>query len=293
MPSEPGLPVARKSAQGVGLGNASGTPPESWETIRQVAGRPETTAWISLLTDREFLPADADSNAAFAVLDWWMRVLELDSDNPFGALHRIPESFGSARLSADVRGLQFHLEKLKPYFEFLQRGESTLGETVAQVAFYFHQEERLDAWKREVDRMTEALCWASAFEVRRRYVTLAFPSGQGEIDGLRKELLDRIDSPYSLMAESERAEFDALFKKFKRSYIDLYHLRHEDMALIGAPSSGGELRVDTDALQNLELLSCVNYADKRHLNRVRLLGKLLKPASKGYLGRVPEVLLQF
>jgi hypothetical protein len=274
MQQEPGAHLAATPANGISLSGVAGESPELWDLHQSGGNDPDALWWASLLTGREF--PGGEPGAIFAVLDWWGTALELDPANPAGALHSLPESFTSSRLSTDIRALQFHLDRIKPFFDSMQKGESSLAEAMAQIARHFREEERLAVWKREVERISEALRWASVFESRRRYLALAFPSGQATIDNLRTELLARSLQPYDFTSGAVRDEFEVGFEKFKRSYIDLYHARHEETLKIASAAAGNDPIVDATALQNLEMLSSVNYTSKVHLNRIRVIGKWLQ-----------------
>jgi hypothetical protein len=115
--------------------------------------------------------------------------------------------------------------------------------------------------------------WLPTFQKSREYLNVAFPLGREEIDNARLSLLQSIAESYRFLDAQARQEFDEQYLKFKKSYMDVYYLLHEDALHVVSGLKKEEIKIDPVSLRNLDLLSGLQYTDKSYLNRVKLLAK--------------------
>jgi hypothetical protein len=131
----------------------------------------------------------------------------------------------------------------------------------------------LGRWKRGLESLAELIEWLQAFVPACNYVITAFPLGREEIDHARESLLQLIDESHRFLEDRARREFDEKFSEFKKRYAEAYYLLHEDALHIVSGLRKDDIKIDPVSLRNLDLLSGLQYMDKRFLNRMKLLGK--------------------
>ena len=163
---------------------------------------------------------------------------------------------------------------LKPAFDSLRAGESSFWETMEHLGRTFGwNKDKLQRWKTGLKSLSGLIAWQPSFEQARDYLMAAFLLGCEEIDRVRDSLLQSIDESYRFLDDRARCEFDGEFSGFKKRYMETYNLLHEDALHIGSGSKKDDIKIDPVSLRNLDLLSGLQYMDKRFLNRVKLLGR--------------------
>ncbi len=226
--------------------------------------------WGSLLTNHPELSDQSPEHIVVILMDWWEHSVERIS----GKLPDFPESFRTTHFRREIRFIENPLMALKPAFDSLRAGESSFWETMDHLGRTFGlNKDRLLRWKSGLESLAGLVAWQPDFLKARDYIMTAFPLGHEEIDHIRESLLQSIDESYRFLEDRTRREFDEKFSEFKKRYIEAYYLLHEDALHIGSGSKKDEIKIDPVSLRNLDLLSGLQYMDKRFLNRVKLLGK--------------------
>jgi hypothetical protein len=225
--------------------------------------------WGALVTDHPELRDQSPEHVRAMLMDWWGHSVEGLS----GKLTNFPEQFRTTRFRREIRFVESSLMALKPAFDSLRAGESSFWETMDHLGRTFGwNRDKLLRWKTGLKSLAGLIEWQPSFVRARDYLMAAFALGREEVDGTRESLLQSIDESYRFVEDRARLEFDEKFSDFKKRYTEIYFLLHEDALHIGSGSRKDDIKIDPVSLRNLDLLSGLQYMDKRYLNRVKLLG---------------------
>jgi hypothetical protein len=226
--------------------------------------------WAELVTGHPELSYQNPEYVRIRMMDWWSNSAEGLSRKRLD----FPESFRTTRFSREIRFIENPLAAMKPAFDSLCAGESSFWETMDHLGRNFGwNKDTLLRWKRGMESLAELMEWLQAFVPARDYVMTAFPLGREEIDCMRESLTQSIEGSHRFLENRARREFDEIFSEFKKRYSEAYYLLHEDALHIVSGSRHDDIKIDPASLRNLDLLSGLQYMDKRFLNRVKLLGK--------------------
>ena len=189
----------------------------------------ELTEWARRLTGRSDLPAvttDAACEAVRAALDEWLagwRSLPVLRD--FDALPDAGLTMRTWKLAAFVRRT---FEAAAEAVETSAGGDLALEEVLQRVADAFASSpEEFARAARQLEDLTAYTEGVVARERARAYLTAAEPTGVGEIESARRELLHIADDPHTLLDADSRARFDLLWNAFRERYGAHYVEAHE------------------------------------------------------------------
>ena len=225
--------------------------------------------WATLITGRTELGDENSEHVQAMLMDWWGHSVEPISRK----LAEFPVLFRTTRFRREIRFIESPLMALKPAFDSLRAGESSFWETMEHLGRVFGwSRDKLLRWKTGLENLEGLMGWQSSFVRTRDYLAAAFPLGHDEIDRIRESLLQTIDESHRFLQDRARREFDEKFSEFKKRYTETYYLLHDDALRIGSGSRKNDIKIDPVSLRNLDLLSSLQYMDKRFLNRVKLLG---------------------
>ena len=265
--------VASKSGESADRSGAGAEGPS--DLIRDE--EPDALHWAALLSGEEDL-RNLDLHSAEArVISWWTSSLEIEASTLAARLVPLPVSLMTTHFWSEYRQFVRHLELLQPTLQLLRIGAISFAEAMAQVRLHFKRDEKLLLrWKELIAELGGLARWLPAFGFMRDYVCGAFCTSVQQTDELRAGLLQLIGQPHRFLAARERDAFDRTFAEYKTQYIDCYYSRHEEAMGITAEEKGARLRVDSDSLRNLEMLSRLQFADRSYVNRVRVIGRWLQ-----------------
>jgi hypothetical protein len=226
--------------------------------------------WASLIAEHPELRDQSPEHIQAVLMDWWGHSVEELSRK----LTDIPVSFRTTRFKRETRFIERPLMALKPAIDSLRAGECSFWETMEHLGRSFGwSRDKLVHWKTGLESLAGLIAWHASFEKARDYLMAAFPLGREEIDSVRDSLMQAVDESHRFLEGRARRVFDEEFSGFKKRYIETYHLLHEDALHIGSGSRKDDIKIDPVSLRNLDLLSGLQYMDKRFLNRVKLLGR--------------------
>jgi len=229
--------------------------------------------WVALLTGNAGLKDAPAELAREQFLDW----LRQPAEGVFGNIPAFAEVFQTTRFYNEIKAIESPARFLKTVSDNLRSGSLSFYEAVDCVGRYFGwEEERYLQWKRGLENLAGFTRWLPGFAHAHEYLSAAFPLGIDKLDRLRDLLLKLIEEPHRFLESRARSEFDSRFLEFKKNYMDSYFVLHED-ALYGMSGlKKEEVKVDSVALRNLELLSSLPHADQSFLNRVKLLARWIQ-----------------
>lgn len=119
------------------------------------------------------------------------------------------------------------------------RGQTPLTTALSRVADVFGFDlDLLAVTQAEMRALGSFLDWVPTLAAMRNYVLAAEPTGQAEIEQLRSELTETVQSSHRLIDPERRAEAAAKFAEFRRRYSDFYAAAHESHV---GPSASREL----------------------------------------------------
>jgi hypothetical protein len=237
---------------------------------------PDALHWAALLSGEDDLRHLDLQSAETRIISWWTSSLEIEASTLAAKLTPLPVSLMTTHFWGEYRQFVRHLELLQPTLHLLRMGAVSFSEAMAQIRLHFKRDERLLLrWKDLIGELGGLARWLPAFEHKRDYVCGAFYTSMRQADELRTRLLELIGQPHHFLGAANRDAFDRSFLEFKTQYTDCYYARHEEAMGITAEEKGARLKVDSDALRNLELLSRLHFADRSYVTRVRLIARWL------------------
>jgi hypothetical protein len=237
---------------------------------------PTALHWAALLSGEDDLRNLDLQSAETRIISWWTSSLEIEAGTLGAKLTPLPVSLMTTRFWGEYRQFVRHLELLQPTLQLLRIGAISFSEAMAQIRLHFKRDENLLLkWKELIGELGGVARWLPAFEHMRDYVCGAFFTSMRSADDLRASLLESIGQPHHFLVAANRDAFDRRFLEYKTQYIDFYYARHEEAMGITAEEKGARLKVDSDALRNLELLSRLNFADRTYVTRVRIIARWL------------------
>lgn len=119
------------------------------------------------------------------------------------------------------------------------RGQMPFSTALSRIADVFGFDlEMLSITQSEMRSLSEFLDWVPTLDTMRDYLLASEPTAQDEIESLRLELSDDIQSSHRLIDPSRRESIEAKFAEFKRRYSDFYAAAHESHV---GPSASREL----------------------------------------------------
>jgi hypothetical protein len=152
-----------------------------------------------------------------------------------------------------------------------------MGEAMDLIRRYFGNDKRqLEAWKTLEANLQALIRWMPEFRVWREYILTAFPVSTGELDALRRHLLEIMNQPHLFLQSAERDSFERSFMTFKAGYTEYYCSLHEKALQVVGGAETQDSKVDGAALRTLELLSGIRQTSQSYLQRVRAIGKWLQ-----------------
>ena len=218
----------------------------------------ELTGWARRLTGREDLPVigdDAACEAVRAALAAWLRGWR--SNTVLRDFDELPDAGLTTRtwkLAASVRAA---FESAAEAVASAGANELALEEVLQRVADAFGSS--ADEFARAAARLESLTAYAAGLSARERaraYLTAAEPTGVGEIESARRELLTIAEDPHALLERAARERFDLLWQAFRERYGAHYRDAHERAA---GPSAEHRRAVEeftrTDEWRELESLA--------------------------------------
>ncbi|MCA1616406.1 MAG: hypothetical protein LC800_20380, partial [Acidobacteria bacterium] len=189
----------------------------------------ELTEWARRLTGRAELPAVTTDDACEivrAALDEWLagwRAGTLLRD--FDALPDAGLTMRTWKLAASVRRTY---EAAAEAVESAAGDDLALEEVLQRVADAFASSpEEFACAARQLEDLTAYTAGVFERERARAYLTAAEPTGVGEIESARRELLHIADDPHTLLDADSRARFELLWNAFRERYGAHYAGAHE------------------------------------------------------------------
>ena len=229
--------------------------------------------WAALLTGNAGTRNGSIEFAQAQLIDWLM---QLETGVPKD-LTGLPDAFQTTRFWGEIKTIESPIRFLKTVSDSLRSGTLSFFEAVDHIGRHFGwDEERILKWKQGLENRAGLTRWLPAYNHAQEYLSAAFPLGRAHVDRLRESLLQSIDEPHGFLDPGIRNEFDRRFLEFKKGYMDLYFLLHEDALHVTAALKKDEIKIDPAALRNLDLLSGLQHTDKSYLNRVKLLAKWIR-----------------
>lgn len=233
--------------------------------------------WAAQLSGEEDLRETDLQSAETRLVSWWLSRQEMEANTLVSKLNPLPDILMTTRFWGEYRRFVRHLEMLRPTFQLLHVKSISLREAMSQVRQNFNaDEDALRRWKRLNLELAGLARWLPALEHMREYLSGAFFTTMEKTDGLRSDLLQRLEQPHQFLDAASRDSFDRNFLEFKTQYIDCYNARHQDAMQIAAGERGSGLRINAGALRNLELLSRLHHADKSIANRVHIIARWIQ-----------------
>ncbi len=240
---------------------------------RRVSGEERSRRWAALLMDRtgiEGAPAELAKNQ---FIDW----LAHSAEGILGSVQVFPDVLQTTRFWNELKIIESPLRFLKTILENLRSGSLTFYEAVDCIGRSFAWEEpRLFKWKQGLENLAGLKRWMPAFMHAHEYLTAAFSLNNETLDRLKESLLQSLEEPHRFLDPAVRIDFDNKFLEFKKNYMDTYFLLHEEALHVMGGFKKDEVKVDSIALRNLELLSGLPHADQSCLNRVKLLARWIQ-----------------
>ena len=237
----------------------------------------EALRWASLLCGRGVGAGSGLYSAGRQVLAWAAIHPIFDSGTFLEALPVLPEACATLRFRDETEGLDSILETLRRICNDLRADKVGFIQAMAQVSQAFLQDpSHLAQWKERMAGRAQFVGWLPVFERSFTYLRRSFATPVATVEKTRSNLLAAVSEPYRFLDSFERHNFDDAFHEFKKSYVAYYHTAHEDTVHIIGNQEKMESRLDSVALRNLEMLSGLEFADRRFLNRVRAIGKWMQ-----------------
>ena len=237
----------------------------------------EALRWASLLCGREVGAGAGLYSAGRQVLAWAALHPIFNAESFSQSPPPWPEAFLTLRFHEENESLNSKLEILGRICSDLCAGRTTFIQAMMQVSQAFHQDPApLAHWKNRIAGRAGFLEWLPVFESSFSYVCRAFATPVANVEKVRGELLCTASEPHRFLDSLERSHFDDTFCEFKKTYITFYCTAHEDTVHIIGNQEKMESRLDSIALRNLEMLSGIEFADRRYLNHVRAIGKWMQ-----------------
>ncbi len=229
-------------------------------------GTQQAPRWAALMPGPE--GANDVGNPEQNLLAWWAARLEVDCPALIAKLHDLPESMITTRMWEEIRVFESSLGLMRSVFQRLRMGEIPLVEALGQVAHHFGNDEaRIARWRASLDNLAALSRWVPAYEHAHDYLSAAFGTGNGAIDGKRDALIDAARQPHHFLQSTRRDLFDAGFLEYKKAYIEAYAAAHADA--LGHIHN----KIDSTSLRTLELLSNLPHADETNWHKVKLIGR--------------------
>ncbi|MBN1569144.1 MAG: hypothetical protein JXA73_14940 [Acidobacteria bacterium] len=239
-------------------------------SVTETSGQGRALEWAALILNRPEIRNESANYVQNALIDWWNCSAEWIS----AKLAEFPEPFRTTGFRKEIHHIENPLAALKPAFDSLRAGESSLFEAMDHLGRNFAWDaERLMRWKEGLEHLSALALWLPVFTPALDYLNIAFPLGREEIDRCRESLLQSVHEPHRFLEAGARDEFSQKFLEFKKNYMEAYCLLHEDALNIVGGMKKDELKIDPVLLRNLDLLSDLQYVDKSYLNKVKLLAK--------------------
>jgi hypothetical protein len=233
--------------------------------------------WISLLSGQEGQAVFNLYTGESHLLAWAATYLDAGATKLTGRLQSMPDPFLTTRFRDEAKFFDAAFERINHIMQCLRRSEIGLVAAMAQVAQTFNgDEDRMLRWKGLAEDLPKFLSWLPRFESTFDYLSGTFPVSEVTLENVKKSLLTACAEPQRFLDAREREDFDRTFDEFKQGYIAFYQAAHEETVHIVANQERMKAKVDSVALRNLELLSDLNLADRRYLNRARAIGKFVQ-----------------
>jgi hypothetical protein len=236
----------------------------------------ELVEWARLLTGKPSLGASGGAGAREEVqealgawLDEWRR----------RGLRQKFEALPDGCLSKRVWGADGEVRKgfgrAAASLEAVLVGKLALEEGLARVAESFRRSPELFAARaRALEDLTEFVEGFAARERVRAYIAAAEPTGVGEIETARRELLDIAEDPNGFLDAATRERFGRLWREFRARYGEHYAAAHDKT--VGAGGARESLRAlrrgarwrEFESLSRLPVVSSQVWRQAEDLLRV-------------------------
>jgi hypothetical protein len=232
-PPEANVPRASEARQG-GDGESGGAsqPPDDTSQPSSAEAQPlaeELVGWARLLTGKPSLGSDGAGHAPEEARD--ALALWLDEWRRRG-LRRKFEALPDGCLTKRVWGAEAEVRKsfgrAAAALETMLGGKLPLEEGLARVAEAFRRSpETLALRARTLEDLTEFVEGHAGRERVRAYIAAAEPTGVGEIETARRELLGIAEDPNNFLDASRRERFGRLWREFRARYTEHYAAAHD------------------------------------------------------------------
>ena len=240
-------------------------------------GEKETLQWASLLSGLDEILSMDQNAAAKRLKAWHDASFDPDTRLLSSELNPLPEFFLTTRFQKVILHYERHRELLSPVLQRLFSGAIGLGEAMDLIRRYFgNDKSQLEGWKTLEGNLLALIRWMPGFKTWRDYILRAFPVSTGELDTLRRHLLELMNQPHLFLQAVERDSFERSFTSFKAGYTEYYCPLHQKALQIVGGAETQDSKVDGAALRTLELLSGIRQTSQSYLHRVHTIGKWLQ-----------------
>jgi hypothetical protein len=195
-------------------------------------GAEELTAWARRLTGREDLPVvnnDSAYEIARAALAGWLR--DWRANTALRDFDELPDAGLTTRTWKLAAGVRAAFESAADAVASAETNDLALEEVLQRVADAFGSS--AEEFGRAASQLESLAAYASGLAARERaraYLTAAEPTGVGEIESARRELLTIAEDPHALLEAPSRERFDLLWQAFRERYGAHYRGAHERAA---------------------------------------------------------------
>lgn len=246
------------------------------EQVPQGVAEEQAVHWSALLCGQEITSGNSLFAGESQAIAWSAAHLANGVAILSEGMISLPEPFMTTRFREEVRWFESAGERTCQALRALERRETAFVSCMAQIVQVFNgNEARLIRWRKIAEGRPGFLSWLPAFERSHAYLAGSYPTTDPEVEEIRSRLQSACAEPQRFFDPLAREAFQRDFDDFKTGYIEYYRWAHEDKLQIVSNQERMKSKVDPAALRNLELLSDLNISDKRHINRVRALGKFL------------------
>ena len=206
-------------------------------------GGEELTAWARLLTDNASLAplsAPGGREGVVAALSAWLEAWRArDMPAKFDAL---PDEALTTRIWKAAEAVRRSFGRAVEAVESAVAGQLSLEDCLGRVADAFRNSaETFTERARLLEDLTELAEGFALREAVRAYLATAEPTGVGEIETARRELLSIADGVNNFLDAARRARFDRLWREFRARYAEHYAAEHDKTVGAGADEGLREL----------------------------------------------------
>ncbi|HEX8475093.1 MAG TPA: DUF6079 family protein [Pyrinomonadaceae bacterium] len=223
----------------------------------------ELAAWARLLTGNHALASIAEPEAREAVraaLSEWLEAWR--AGRVFESVNALPDGGLTTRVWNLSTAIRKSFGTAGDAIAALLAGDVSLEESLQRVADAFGDvPENFAHSSKQLAELKEYTANFAARESARAYLALAEPTGAGEIESARRELLAIAEDTHSLFNHESRERFNLLWREFHARYAEHYASAHDravgnsnDRRALDAITRGAAWR-EFEALSQLSIVN--------------------------------------